>query len=124
MPADEVRVAVGIGLRPGTPIGEVRTIVDSVVQPEWTVTVVATLDRRAGETAVRELAEHFGVEVRPFTAESLTSVPTATRSAVTAAAVGTSSVAEASALLAAGVESVLLARVSNSTVVVAVASAP
>lgn len=62
------------------------------------VAEVATIDRRAGDPVVTSL----GLPVRAFTAEALAAVDVPTPSEVVRAAVGTASVAEAAALLAAG----------------------
>lgn len=62
------------------------------------VAEVATIDRRRDHPAVQGL----GLPVRAFRAEELAAVDVPTPSLVTAAAVGTPSVAEAAALLAAG----------------------
>ncbi|HVM03374.1 MAG TPA: precorrin-3B C(17)-methyltransferase [Acidimicrobiales bacterium] len=59
---------------------------------------VATIDRRAADPAVTAL----GLPVRAFAAEALAAVDVPTPSEVVRAAVGTASVAEAAALLAAG----------------------
>lgn len=59
---------------------------------------VATIDRRAGDPVITSL----GLPVRAFTAEALAAVDVPTPSEVVRAAVGTPSVAEAAALLAAG----------------------
>ena len=59
---------------------------------------MATIDRRAGDPVVTSL----GLPVRAFTAEALAAVDVPTPSEVVRAAVGTASVAEAAALLAAG----------------------
>ena len=59
---------------------------------------VATIDRRAADPVVTSL----GLPVRTFTAEALAAVDVPTPSEVVRAAVGTASVAEAAALLAAG----------------------
>jgi cobalt-precorrin 5A hydrolase/precorrin-3B C17-methyltransferase len=59
---------------------------------------VATIDRRAGDPVVTSP----GLPVRAFTADALAAVDVPTPSEVVRAAVGTASVAEAAALLAAG----------------------
>ncbi|HYT39315.1 MAG TPA: precorrin-3B C(17)-methyltransferase [Acidimicrobiia bacterium] len=66
------------------------------------VACVATVDRKAGEPAIVELAAALGVELRVFPAESLARLPVPNPSAVVEAAVGTPSVAEAAALAATG----------------------
>jgi cobalt-precorrin 5A hydrolase/precorrin-3B C17-methyltransferase len=74
---------------------------------------VATLDRKAGEPAIVALAARLGVPVRTFDAAALRAVVTGGRvpnpSQAVDAAVGTPSVAEAAALLAAGPDSTLVA---------------
>jgi cobalt-precorrin 5A hydrolase / precorrin-3B C17-methyltransferase len=74
---------------------------------------IATLDRKAGEPAIVALAARLGVTVRTFDAAALAGVVARggvpNPSPVVDAAVGTASVAEAAALLAAGPGSVLLA---------------
>jgi precorrin-3B C17-methyltransferase/precorrin-6y C5,15-methyltransferase (decarboxylating) CbiE subunit/precorrin-6Y C5,15-methyltransferase (decarboxylating) CbiT subunit len=79
---------------------------------------VATIDRRADHPAVTGL----GADVVTFTAEQLAGVPVPSPSPVVERAVGTPSVAEAAALLAAGPGAELLrAKHAGPTVTVAVA---
>jgi len=61
---------------------------------------VATVDRKAGEPAIVELAAALGVPLRTFPADVLAAVPVPNPSDVVDAAVGTPSVAEAAALAA------------------------
>ena len=63
---------------------------------------VATVDRKAAEPAIVELAATLGVPLRVFPPEVLAAVPVPNPSGVVEAAVGTPSVAEAAALVAAG----------------------
>ena len=74
---------------------------------------VATLDRKADEPAIVALAARLGVQVRTFDAAALAGVVASAgcpiRATVVAAAVGTPSVAEAAALLAAGPGAALVA---------------
>src|SRR5581483_6463815 len=65
---------------------------------------VATVDLKAAEPAIVELAGALGVPLRTFPAEVLATVPVPNPSAVVETAVGTPSVAEAAALAAAGAE--------------------
>lgn len=73
------------------------------------VAAVATVDRKAGEPAIVALARRLSVPLRTFAAPALAEVTVPNPSQVVAAAVGTPSVAEASALLAAGPGAALLA---------------
>jgi cobalt-precorrin 5A hydrolase/precorrin-3B C17-methyltransferase len=70
---------------------------------------VASIDRKAGEPALLELARRHDWPLRWFTASELASVAVPNPSAVVAAEMGTASVAEAAALLAAGPGARLLA---------------
>jgi cobalt-precorrin 5A hydrolase/precorrin-3B C17-methyltransferase len=63
---------------------------------------VATVDRKAGEPAIVELAAALGVGLRVFPAEALAGLPVPNPSPIVEAAVGTPSVAEAAALAGAG----------------------
>jgi len=74
------------------------------------VGVVATIDRKLNEPAVRELAERLAVELRGFDAATLAAVAVPNPSEAARRAVGTPSVSEAAALLAAGPRSNLIAQ--------------
>ena len=63
---------------------------------------VATVDRKASEPAIVELAAGIGVPLRTFPADVLAAVPVPNPSEVVEEAVGTPSVAEAAALAARG----------------------
>ena len=101
-------LVVGVGTSSGAPSEEVRALVESTLAGAglaWTsVGEVATIDRRAEEPAVVAL----GRPVRAFPAAALAAVPVPSPSRVVAAAVGTPSVAEAAALLAAGTDAELV----------------
>ena len=79
------------------------------------VAMVATIDRRAGHPAVR----HLGLPIRSYGAAELAAVAVPHPSGVVARAVGTPSVAEAAALLAAGegARLVVTKRASNNVTV-------
>ncbi|KUL23095.1 cobalamin biosynthesis protein [Actinoplanes awajinensis] len=123
-------IAVGLGARAGTGTAAlaaaVRAALVAADVDRAEVTVLATLDRRAAEPAVLALAAESGwrlvaytaAQLAAFTAAQLAVVPAPGEnaapppgenaapapgaSAIVAAAVGTPSVAEAAALLAAG----------------------
>jgi cobalt-precorrin 5A hydrolase/precorrin-3B C17-methyltransferase len=86
---------------------------------------VATVDRKAAEPAIVELATALGVSLRTFPADALAAMPVPNPSNVVEAAVGTPSVAEAAALAAAGGALVVEKRRSGeATVAVARRAAP
>ncbi|MEU4692726.1 cobalamin biosynthesis protein [Actinoplanes sp. NPDC023714] len=105
-------IAVGVGCRASAGIADLSEAV-AVALAEAGLTrarvgVLATLDRRAGSPALRLLASSSGWDLRGFSAAELAGITVPSPSAAVADAVGTSAVAEAAALLAAGPGSVLI----------------
>lgn len=116
-------VAVGVGASRGCPEGELEALVAGALAEAglaWReVDVIASADVKADEPAVLALGDddgggdgargaRAGVRRVFFAAEALAGVAVPTPSAVVAAHVGTPSVAEASALLAAGAGATLV----------------
>jgi cobalt-precorrin 5A hydrolase/precorrin-3B C17-methyltransferase len=101
-------LVVGVGTSTGAPPGELAALAQSALADAGlapaSVGQVATIDRRADEPAVLAL----GWPVRTFSAGELAGVAVPHPSPVVAAAVGTPSVAEAAALLAAGANAELV----------------
>lgn len=99
-------IALGLGARRGTSVADLRTAVDAVLAEAGLtaaeVTVLATLDRRAAEPGVRELALDLQCRLVGRTAEELAGQSVPNPSRTVAGVLRTPSVAEASALLAAG----------------------
>jgi len=93
-------LVVGVGASSGAGAGAAAALLDTALGglARESLAEVATIDRRAGDPVVTSL----GLPVRAFTAEALAAVDVPTPSEVVRAAVGTASVAEAAALLAAG----------------------
>ena len=91
-----------MGASTGAPAAEVAALLEAAVTgaglARASVAEVATLDRKAAEPGIVAL----GLPLRTFPATALAGVPVPSPSVVVAAAVGTPSVAEAAALLAAG----------------------
>ena len=79
------------------------------------VGAVATIDRKVDEPALRLLAERLGVELRGMEAAALAGLDVPNPSDAAKKAVGTASVSEAAALLAAGPGSTLVAEKSVSS---------
>jgi cobalt-precorrin 5A hydrolase/precorrin-3B C17-methyltransferase len=99
-------LVVGVGASSGAdPAGLqalVRSALDAAGLHPAAVGLVATVEAKRHEPAVVALAEHLGVPLRPLPAPALAAVDAPNPSAVVEAAVGTPSVSEAAALLAAG----------------------
>lgn len=115
-------LVAGVGASTGAPPEAVSELLDAALDDAGlaraSVAEVATLDRKTPEPALRAL----GLPLRGFTAEALRAVAVPTPSAIVAGAVGTPSVAEAAALLAAGPRAELLVpKRANAVATVAIA---
>ncbi|MFO8237198.1 MAG: precorrin-3B C(17)-methyltransferase [Prochlorococcaceae cyanobacterium] len=104
---------LGLGCERHTSLGLLERLVDGRLEqlqlaPE-AVAGLASIDRKSDEPALLELARRRHWPLRWFAAAELAAVAVPTPSAVVAAEMGTASVAEAAALLAAGPEPRLLA---------------
>ncbi|WP_067888068.1 cobalamin biosynthesis protein [Nocardia vaccinii] len=92
-------LVVGVGYRPATDAADIVRAVREVLGDE-NFRCLATIDRRAGEPGFSAAAAELGVPVTAFTPDVLAEVPVPNPASRTRAAVATSSVAEAAALLA------------------------
>lgn len=99
-----LEVAVGIGCQRGAALDTLAGAVDAALRDLGPVTVrcLASHRGKAGEPALRALAEARGWPLAVYPVERLASVPVPNPSARVAAEVAAPSVAEAAALLAAG----------------------
>src|SRR3989440_3540233 len=101
-------LVAGVGASTGAPARAVSDLfaaaLDDAGLARASVAEIATLDRKTTEPGLQAL----GLPMRGFTAEALREVAVPTPSAVVADAVGTPSVAEAAALLAAGPDAELV----------------
>ena len=98
-------LVVGVGASRGVSAAEVldlveAALVDAGLSPH-SLSCLASVDAKADEPGLVEAARTLGVELVTFTAEALAAVPVPNPSAAPLAAVGTPSVAEAAALVAA-----------------------
>lgn len=95
-------LVVGVGASTDAPADAAANLLDDALREHGlaaeSLAAVATIDRRAGDAVVTAL----GLPVRSFTASALAAVEVPNPSVRVAAEVGTASVAEAAALLAAG----------------------
>jgi cobalamin biosynthesis protein CbiG len=107
-------IVVGVGCSLGCSGDELLDLVDATLREagalDEQVAALATVDRRAHEPGVVDAARRRGWPLRTFPADRLAAVPVPTPSAVVARHVGTPSVAEAAALLAAGADDLLLGK--------------
>lgn len=115
-------LVAGIGASTGAPSDAVAELLaaalDGAGLARASLSEVATLDRKTTERALREL----GLPLRGYPADALRSIAVPTPSDVVARAVGTPSVAEAAALLAAGAGAeVVVPKQANAVATVAIA---
>lgn len=105
-------IVVGVGCSRGCAADELLALVDAALREAGVeaerVAALATVDRRAGEPGVVEAARRRGWPLTTFAAADLAPVAVPTPSPVVARHVGTPSVAEAAALLAAATDALLL----------------
>ncbi|WP_442789942.1 cobalamin biosynthesis protein [Nocardia sp. CDC160] len=118
MPRREL--VVGVGLRPGTPADEIVAAVREVVG-DAAIRQLATIDRRAGEPGFRTAAEQLGAEAVAVSVVDLEVIQVQNPSTRVAAALGTSSVAEAAALSVSGEKELITSKTIVSGVVIAAA---
>ncbi|MGX1811390.1 cobalamin biosynthesis protein [Nocardia sp. NPDC055321] len=93
-------LAIGIGMRPGSSAESILTAVRDAAAGA-PVACLATVDRRAAEPGLIAVAAQLGVRIIAYTPTQLTDVAVPNPSDRTAMALGTASVCEAAALLAA-----------------------
>jgi cobalt-precorrin 5A hydrolase/precorrin-3B C17-methyltransferase len=119
-------LVVGVGSSSGADPAGIAELVASALAAAGlspaAVGLVASVDLKRDEAGIVALAGDLGVALRTFPAESLAAVAVPTPSPIVEAAVGTPSVAEAAALLAAGPGAdLVIAKQRSSEATVAVA---
>ncbi|MBV7695162.1 precorrin-3B C(17)-methyltransferase [Streptomyces sp. TRM70350] len=99
-------LVVGVGASKGAPAGEVLALIEGTVREAGlsprSIAELATVDAKAGEPGIVAAAERLGVPLVTHSAERLAAVEVPNPSDAPLAAVGTPSVAEASALIGGG----------------------
>ncbi|MFI6045690.1 cobalamin biosynthesis protein [Nocardia sp. NPDC051321] len=113
-------LVVGVGLRPDTSADLILAGVRKVLGCNE-ISCLATIDRRVAEPGLLEAAAELGVPIQTYTAAELAEVPVPNPDPRTAAAVGTASVAEAAAILAAGGGTLVVPKQTVQGVVIAAA---
>ncbi|MBW4506500.1 MAG: cobalamin biosynthesis protein [Scytonematopsis contorta HA4267-MV1] len=95
---------VGIGCQKGTcreviEIG-IKQVFQSYSLPESLIVGIASIDRKAGETGLLEFCRTCNLPLKTFSADALSAVSVPNASLIVGEKIGTTSVAEAAALLA------------------------
>ena len=105
---------VGIGCERGTPQTVIEQALQSALATEnlsaSAIAGLATIELKADETGILDLATAYNYPLKIYPAEELNQVTVPNPSSVVAQAVGTASVAEASALQAAGSSELLVSK--------------
>ncbi len=124
-------LAIGVGCERNAPSDEAIALVQSVLRQNnlarAAIACIASIDLKSDERAIHAVARHFGVPARFFSVDQLNaeSLRLKNPSAIVAREVGTPSVAEASALAAAGPRSqLLIEKTKSQRVTCAVALSP
>jgi cobalt-precorrin 5A hydrolase / cobalt-factor III methyltransferase / precorrin-3B C17-methyltransferase len=122
-------LVIGVGARRGVGVDDLADLIDRTLAEAGLhlerVRCLATVDNKAGEAGIRAVAASRGWPVQAFPAEALCDVPVPNPAEAVRTAVGTPSVAEAAALLAAGRGAALVVpKRTGATATVAVAAAP
>ncbi|WP_432988683.1 precorrin-6y C5,15-methyltransferase (decarboxylating) subunit CbiE [Dactylosporangium sp. CA-233914] len=119
-----MRLTVGLGARSSASVADVERLLREVLPDPSDVVAVSTVDSR--RSLASAVAERFGWELVVFGAPELAAVPVPSPSARVTSALGTPSVAEASARLAAagGGASVLIVEKRSSPVATVAVAAP
>lgn len=109
---ERIEVAVGVGCQRGVTLATLERAIDAALSPLGAVVVgcLASHARKSHEPALLELARKRGWPLRFYPAEALAGVMVPLPSARVAGEVGTPSVAEAAARLAAGGGELLVAK--------------
>ena len=103
-----MKVVLGIGCDRGTPLQTLEDAIDSVLDSinlnKQAVLKLATIDKKSDEQAILQLAEKYHWPLNFYSAEQLAEVEVPSPSAVVLKYMGTPSVSEAAALLAANAD--------------------
>lgn len=100
-----MKLVLGLGCDRGTPLSTVETAIAQALASAnlslEQVVLLASIDKKQDEVALLQLAEKYALAMHFYPAEKLATVPVPSPSAVVMKYVGTPSVSEAAAILAA-----------------------
>ena len=118
-------LVVGMGCNRGTDADEMENLLADVFRDHQlslkSIQEIATIDAKADEAGLNELAGRLGVGIQYFSADELKAVQTPNPSATVQKHMGVSSVCEAAALLAARAEKLLATKAKSKNATMAVA---
>jgi len=100
-----MKLVLGLGCDRGTPLSTIETVITQALASAnlslEQVVQLASIDKKQDEVALLQLAEKYALPMQFYPAEKLASIPVPSPSAVVMKYVGTPSVSEAAAILAA-----------------------
>ncbi len=100
-----MKIVLGLGCDRNTPFHTLEQAVDKALaeinQSRQAISEIATIDKKSDEIAILQLAEKYNWPLQLYSAEQLAKVKVPSPSAVVLKYMGTPSVSEAAALLAA-----------------------
>jgi len=103
-----MKIALGLGCDRNTPLATVKTAIGAALAAcgaKWNdIQAVASIDLKADEPALLQLATEQGWTIRFYTAQELATIDVPNPSETVRKHTGTPSVSEAAALLAAGTD--------------------
>ena len=103
-----MKIALGLGCDRNTPLATVKTAIGAALaacSATWSdIQAVASIDLKADEPALQQLAAEQGWAIRFYTAQELATIDVPNPSETVRKHTGTPSVSEAAALLAAGTD--------------------
>ena len=103
-----MKLALGLGCDRGTPAATIRQAIDEALARAGAmladVEAVASIDLKADESGLAEVAERYGWTIRFYPASQLATVAVPNPSETVRKHTGTPSVSEAAAILCAGAE--------------------
>jgi cobalt-precorrin 5A hydrolase len=103
-----MKIALGLGCDRNTPLATVKTAIGAALaacSATWSdIQAVASIDLKADEPALLQLATEQGWTIRFYTAQELATIDVPNPSETVRKHTGTPSVSEAAALLAAGTD--------------------
>jgi cobalamin biosynthesis protein CbiG len=118
-------LVIGVGCSSGAPLNELESLLFGALEEAGvsplSMAALATIDRRAEEPAIKQLADRLGLTFHAYSSDELAAVTVPTPSETVREAVGSPSVSEAAALLASGAERLLLTKRKNAVATVALA---
>jgi cobalt-precorrin 5A hydrolase/precorrin-3B C17-methyltransferase len=117
-------IVIGFGCNSGTGGNEIEAVIRAALDENnlafSAIHSIATIDKKSGEPGLIAFAKRYDLKVKTFSPDELNSVKGVSKSDAAFKATGANAVAEPSALLASGADKLLVKKIKNGNVTVAV----